>query len=257
MIAARHAPPAWGTFFEVGNATGFKTRRHADAVAIGIWPSQGHAVHGFEVKRSRSDWLHELKQPEKADAVMGFCDFWWLVAADKDVAKLSEVPPTWGLLVPRGDTLYALKDAPSLTPEPLSRSFIAAMLRRVSETTVPKARLDEVADERVKSHMARHRDRATREYDNLKAEYDRLAKTVAEFEVASGVTLNSYLPGARIGAAVKIVMNDSHEYDGLRRRFTNLRESIDAMRRDCDAHLALVNQAETEANEAQRLKETK
>src|SRR5688500_11844491 len=31
-------------FFEVGNDTGSKVTRHADAVSIGIWPSTGHQV---------------------------------------------------------------------------------------------------------------------------------------------------------------------------------------------------------------------
>jgi hypothetical protein len=31
-------------FFEVGNDTGTKVTRHADAVAIGIWPSTGYTA---------------------------------------------------------------------------------------------------------------------------------------------------------------------------------------------------------------------
>src|ERR1700722_2637360 len=98
MLAARYPSPEWATFFEVQNGTGWehnrpgKKARRADALAFGIWPSRGYAVHGFEIKRSRSDWLRELTDVAKADAIGSFCDRWWLVVADTKVALDSEGP---------------------------------------------------------------------------------------------------------------------------------------------------------------------
>lgn len=36
LVMQAYPSPEWAVFFEVGNGTGFRTRRHADAVAIGI-----------------------------------------------------------------------------------------------------------------------------------------------------------------------------------------------------------------------------
>ena len=87
LLAARYASPAWAIFFEVSNATGYKANRHADAVAVGIWPSRGLSILGFEIKASRSDWKHELSNPRKADAIFKYCDHWFLVA-NPNVAEL-------------------------------------------------------------------------------------------------------------------------------------------------------------------------
>ncbi len=62
---------------------------------------------------------------------MRFCDRWWLVVADRTMVAKGELPPTWGLLAPRAGTLYTIVEAPKLSPEPLSRNFMATLLRRV------------------------------------------------------------------------------------------------------------------------------
>ena len=91
--------------WEVANSTGWKTKRHADAVAIGIWPSHGYAIHGVEVKRSRADLMREFKDPSKADAVGAYCDHWWLVLADAKIADGVQLPASWGVLAPKDQLL--------------------------------------------------------------------------------------------------------------------------------------------------------
>lgn len=120
------------TFFEVGNDTGTRVSRHADAVAIGIWPSTGHQVHGFEVKVSRTDFLNEMKDPSKSQAIFRFCHRWSL-ATPPGLVKVDELPPNWGLVTFDGKCLRTVKKAPLLTPEPLSPGFVAALVRRAGE----------------------------------------------------------------------------------------------------------------------------
>lgn len=36
---------------QVANATGARTKRHCDALALSLWPSRGLHLHGFEMKR--------------------------------------------------------------------------------------------------------------------------------------------------------------------------------------------------------------
>lgn len=119
-------------FFEVGNDTGFKVKRHADAVAIGIWPSTGHQIHGFEIKISRGDFLNEMKAPEKSLPVFKHCHRWSLVTPP-GLVKQDELPPNWGLMTYDGKTLRRVKHPPLLTPEPLSPGFVAALVRRAGE----------------------------------------------------------------------------------------------------------------------------
>ena len=97
LLRNRYPIEEWALAFEVAPETGGGTRR-ADAVAMNMWRSRGHAIHGFEFKVSRSDWLRELKEPSKADAVAQYCDYWWLVIDGDHIVKDGELPEGWGLL---------------------------------------------------------------------------------------------------------------------------------------------------------------
>lgn len=93
------------------------------------------ALHGHEVKVSRSDWLSELKDPSKADAIKRYMHHWWLVVPDASIVKLGELPEDWGLLVPGPDgRLRARKSAPRLTPEPPPLGFIISLMSSASRT---------------------------------------------------------------------------------------------------------------------------
>lgn len=87
-----------------------------------------NAVHGFEVKVSRSDWLRELADPSKAEAWKQFCQHWWLVAP-RDVVKPGELPEGWGHLAPSGAILRAVEPAPLLQPRDMPSAVVVALLR--------------------------------------------------------------------------------------------------------------------------------
>lgn len=131
-------PGDWGWLTNVPNSTGHAARRSCDALAMNLWPSTGLALHGFELKVSRSDWTRELRQPDKATELQRFCDHWWLVAGDDSVCpEARDLPETWGLLVARSsDTaapqLVVVRPAPKLIPEPLDRGFVAGLVRKLS-----------------------------------------------------------------------------------------------------------------------------
>ncbi len=127
----RHADGGWIYLEEVRNETGYNAKHHCDALAFGCWPSRGYELHGFEIKASRSDWLKDLNNPAKADAIAKYCDYWWIVAP-KGIVKVSELPPQWGLLNDRatGSTLTKVHPAERRDPTPLDRGFIAGFLSR-------------------------------------------------------------------------------------------------------------------------------
>src|SRR3546814_12197781 len=69
----------WAYAEHVKSETGFaihKKLRVADAIAIDCWTSKGQEIHGHEVKVSRSDWLAELRDPDKAEAFRPYVNRW-------------------------------------------------------------------------------------------------------------------------------------------------------------------------------------
>lgn len=92
--------------------------------------------HGFEIKISRSDWLNEVRQPDKAEAFRRYCHYWYLVIADKDMVKDGELPQGWGLLVPRGNSLVQIvKPEENLQVEPMPVGMMISFMRRVESAT--------------------------------------------------------------------------------------------------------------------------
>jgi len=73
--------------------------RRCDAIYVGFYRSRGTYIDGHEIKVSRSDWLHELDQIDKAEWWFSHTHRWWLVVPDLTVAKPEELPPGWGLMV--------------------------------------------------------------------------------------------------------------------------------------------------------------
>jgi hypothetical protein len=127
---------------QVRSAAGFDARRTADFVAMDLWPSKGLALHGHEIKVSRSDWLRELKEPEKAAEFIPYVNHWWVVVHDAAIVKAGELPEDWGLLAMRGVSLAVVKAAPRREALPLTATRLAGLLRAVSQTSANYARLE-------------------------------------------------------------------------------------------------------------------
>lgn len=181
--------PEYATFFEVGDATGGRHTRFADAVSMACWPSRGLRIWGFELKASRSDWLREKKKPEKSCAIQRFCHHWVLVTAP-DVILPGELPDTWGHMVLKGGRLHVEKQAPALAPDTLEPSFVASLLRRAGQTS--QAMIDQqisaataAARERVNAQIGAEVERRTSR--NAEA-----VKVIEQFQEQAGVDLMSW-----------------------------------------------------------------
>jgi hypothetical protein len=116
----------------VPNATGSPSHI-ADFIAFDLWRTK-LLFHGHEFKCSRADWLAELKQPWKAEAIKKYMHHWWLVATGPAIVKDDELPEGWGLIVASGKGLRAVKAAPRLTPEPMPQVLVASFARAVQKT---------------------------------------------------------------------------------------------------------------------------
>lgn len=115
-------------------------RRTADFVACDTWASGKFAIHGHEVKVSRSDWRRELEDPDKAGEFLHYMHRWWLVVPTAGMVHPGELPDGWGLMALRGSTLCAVQDAPWREAAPLGPGRLAALLRAVARTAGQQAR---------------------------------------------------------------------------------------------------------------------
>ena len=194
-LVRRFPPPAFAVLPGVANGTGGSKRRTIDALVMSLWPSRGLTLEAVEIKVSRGDYLRELKDPAKAEPIMKYCDRFWLAVGNAEIVQ-ADLPTTWGLLVPDRGKLKIAKQAPDLVPESLTRSFIAAIMRRANEAIegdeIRRRIRMEIEAEQAEA-MADLRDNAMsptviRELERLRE----IAKQVEAFERASGVRFTKW-----------------------------------------------------------------
>lgn len=144
LISDRHGiaattiadPPAgipaseWALFFELRNGTGFQGKTScADAFAINLYPSKKHWRVAYEIKVTRSDFLHELQNPHKREWAYEISNEFWFACAP-GVAKPEEVPEGCGLLVVNGTKLKRVVAAKQRTARALGMAEVAAIARK-------------------------------------------------------------------------------------------------------------------------------
>lgn len=93
---------------------------------VSDWSAGYNAIHGFEVKVSRSDWLRELHDLSKAEAWARYCHHWWLVSPP-GLVREGELPEGWGHLQTSGARLRAAVAAPLRQAEPMPSPLLVAV----------------------------------------------------------------------------------------------------------------------------------
>lgn len=242
-LRKRFSPPEWALFFEVRNAAGFDAKRSADAVAVNTWPSRGLEVQGIEVKVDRRDWLRELGQPDKSEAVQQYCDRWWVAVSSDDIVRDGELPPTWGLLVLRGEKLVQKVEAPKLEARPLTRTFVAALLRRATEGVVSTSEVQKLVEERLEQALSYERESHKRTVKNLMETCDSFETRIRDFEAASGLKLDSWVDGKELGKAVAFVRSGRgtmmRELAGAETRLANALRVVEGVRKELEGEAKL------------------
>ena len=210
LLRAKHTGQQWAFFEEVPDATGSAKGRTADALAMGLWPSTGVHLHGFEVKVSRADWRKEMQDHSKAYAIKRYCHYWWLVAP-RDVAKLEEIPADWGWYVPTDAGKLRVAKACTYLDPTLTYDFLASLCRCIHRECKPTDQNAIDALKRVAyqngykdGHTAGRKSSKTDAELNTKL-LERVRQTIQQFESASGVKVNDYHAG-NIGQAVNLVL---------------------------------------------------
>lgn len=210
-LASKYPAPAYAFLAQVRNGTGYlNVTRTADAMVMGLWPSRGLELVGFELKVSRSDWLRELKNPDKAEDLVGFCDRWYVVAADDKIVDGDELPPNWGLMTAmgRGGAIKIVKEAPKLQPKEIDRLFLASIFRNVTERFISRdlvAVTIAEAEKRIAEHFEASISQAVLERDEMK-------KAISDFETLSGLRISTWKTSNHdLAKAVKDVLDGKYK----------------------------------------------
>lgn len=220
---------------EVRDSTGHKGKRTLDAVSVGMYPSRGCLVEGYELKVSRGDWKGELKDPTKAEAIARFCDRFWLVTAP-DVVELGEIPAPWGHLERQGKTGKRLicRREPQLLPavEPPERHFIAAMLRRAvkqdlnRELKTRSAALESDLRSEVQSEVNRANEKARNAQDKL----EQYTAAFARFEEVTGVSFNRWMDRGEqmqiVAELASLFLRGQHDVPGVKTKVSQTLRSV-------------------------------
>lgn len=131
-IVAEHVRfhPTWG-------------QRTLDVIVSDTWPSDGYAMHGIEVKCSRSDLKREVDNLAKSETFTEHLDYFWIAVSDPKVLSGLELPGAWGVLCASTGKLRVRKPARRLRDlvggsyderDPMPRQVQVAMLRATRKT---------------------------------------------------------------------------------------------------------------------------
>lgn len=103
FLAALHendggtASDTWIFATELPTSTGMRDKQRLDAWAMHLWPSTGHRRVAYEIKVTRSDFLRELKAPQKRKLGLLHANQFYF-AAPRGLIRAEEVPPECGLV---------------------------------------------------------------------------------------------------------------------------------------------------------------
>lgn len=189
----------YACIFEVRDGAGHSGNRTIDVIVMNLWPSRGLDIWGIEIKASRSDWLREVKNPEKADKIFSMVNSFFVAVADKDIIKPGELPKDWGLLVPHGKSMKFVEPGVHKDVE-VSRSFLAAMLK-ATQTRTPAEIIRQTA---YNKGFEEGRKVVADDYhaNRMKNHLNELQKSVNEFQEASGLKIDGWNQGKRLGELV-------------------------------------------------------
>lgn len=228
-MARKWRAPEDALIWEVGDATGARHGRNVDALIMGLYPSRGIDLQGVEIKTQRSDWLRELKNPAKAEAISRYCDFWW-IHATPDIVKPEELPTGWGLRVWDGRIWKVVVEALRRDAVPMSRDFLAALLRRSD------AQLEKQAKKAAETMLTDLRAQMERDLETRIQQRTRdaaaMASVAEHFREAFGLDPEELVRNREIAQAARMtaafMRRDLHsEWFGINQMVRSLRDVAD------------------------------
>ncbi len=117
---------------QVPDGTGMYQGHWIDVAVFSLWASKGLTRSAFEVKVSRSDFIHELQNQIKHKwALECFHELWFV--APQDVIQMEELPPNIGWMCPHGDKLAIKRHAVKNPTPKLDDVLLAGFMRAASK----------------------------------------------------------------------------------------------------------------------------
>jgi len=145
ILALRHSLPQWIYATEVPTHLGWVSSayydplgclRRIDAFAISAWASARYRRVAYEIKVARSDWLKELRVPDKSWQARNLSNQFYFalgpgVYRKGDVAKL---PTGCGILeILSGAEVRRIRTARVRDVEPMPMEFVIGLMRRLAQ----------------------------------------------------------------------------------------------------------------------------
>lgn len=128
-----HGEGQWACIFELRVGTGYNgwTETKIDVFVINCYPSRGNHKIAYEVKRTRTDFLNEIKKPFKRHPALMFSNQFFFVTP-VDLIKIKELPIEAGLIEidEQGAWLEKAK-APHREAYPPTWPMVASIARRL------------------------------------------------------------------------------------------------------------------------------
>lgn len=228
---------------EVSDEAGFNRSRSADFIIMGLWPSRGLHLTGIERKSHRGDWLGELKNPKKAENIFQYCDYFYLLTDNENVAKIEEIPERWGWMHIDKGKIITKKEAPKLTPVTVTSNFLAALLKRASAKD-GYVRNESIKDQLTNSFESGKKSNQS-ELDRTIKSLHELQQAVKEFKESSGIDLKDYqrwsVNPKKMGEAVKIIA--SGEIANIEKRLMNIHPTIEMLLKDVEHKMKILKEA--------------
>lgn len=132
----------YGFFVELRIGGGFSkdSEQRFDAWSISYFPSKRNVTTCFEVKISKSDFMHEIKNPKKRRAGLRLANEFYFVTPE-GLLEITDIPPECGLLeVTEGGLIRTTIHAPFRDIEPPTWLFLSSICRRtIAEEYVREA----------------------------------------------------------------------------------------------------------------------
>lgn len=204
-----------------------------DALAIWLHPSRSKSVECFEIKTSRADWLSELDSPLKSDSIAKHCDHVWLVTSDDKIAKIEEIPESWGWMYLKGKRLKIIKNAPDLKPI-FDRDFVITVAQYVKE------KFDFlITDAENRGHQKGYKsgkesslpEDAKRSYEYRTKELERYEKLFNEIQRITGKDFRwENVEGIKeiMTAVLKMQeLREKYDFDSLENRLEDIQKKLD------------------------------
>ncbi len=176
LLQRRYSDDQWRYLSQLRDGTGARQKRTIDAYALNIWPSEFQAI-AFEIKVSRSDFFHEIKDPSKFQRWDDRCTAFFYVLPSGLVQK-HEIPEGCGLMEAYGKKQLNLRivQAPQIRkldfmPVEFVMSLLARdkapvskhePLYRVSGSEFTEDAFWKLVDQKVKDELAPQLEKALR-----------------------------------------------------------------------------------------------